>query len=194
MNIPIKKVLIVALAATFSGIAMPSLAYAEPGITLGLDYGRAEARKFCSNVADCNSDDGSLKGEIGFEFNDYFSAELGYTSLGTLFDSNDNQFQASQESSAISLSGIGTYAVNDRFGLYGRLGVAQYETDSTGTVAGVPVEDQDGVSPLWGLGVRVGLSDNFALRAEFQSYSDISRVDGRKDDVQAMYAGVLFKM
>ncbi|MDP2226433.1 MAG: outer membrane beta-barrel protein [Moraxellaceae bacterium] len=194
MNIPIRKVLIVAIAATFSGFAMPTLAHAEPGITLGLDYGRAEARKFCSNVADCSSDDDTFKGEIGFEFNDYFSAELGYTSLGTLFDSNDNQFQASQDSSAITLSGIGTFAINDRFGIYGRLGAAHYKTDSTGTVAGVPVEDQDGVSPLWGLGIRVGLSDNFALRAEFQSYSDISRVDGRKDDVQAMYAGVLFKM
>jgi len=31
------------------------------------------------------------------------------------------------------------------------------------------------------------------LRAEYQLYTDISRVDGAKDDVQGLYAGATFR-
>lgn len=182
------------LMAAMTGLAMMPLAHAEGGITLGLDYGQAEARKFCENISDCESSDTSAKAEIGFQLGRNFGLELGYTSLGTLLNSNDNQFRASQDSSAITLSALGLISFTDRFGIYGRLGAAQYNTDSSGTVAGVPVRDQDGTTPFYGAGVKLGLTDALSLRAEYQVYADISRVDGKKDNVQGMYAGILFQL
>lgn len=195
MKIPMKPLRHCALIAALPLLAIIPQAQAEDGgITLGLDYGQAEARKFCEDIDDCDNADASAKAEIGLQFGKAFGLEFGYVSLGTLLDSGDSQFNASQDSSAMTLSALGKFAFTDRFGIYGRLGAARYSTDSSGTVAGVPVEDQDGVTPFYGAGVELGLSDNFSLRAEYQVYSDISRVDGKEDDVQALYAGILFKL
>lgn len=191
MNMHIRKTRLCSLIA-LAGIAVMPSAYAAGGITLGLDYGQAEARKFCEHITNCDSSDDSAKAEIGLQLNSNFGLELGYTSLGTLLDAKDNQFMASQDSSAMTLSALGLIAFTDRFGIYGRLGAAQYNTDSAGTVAGVPVKDQDGTTPVYGAGVKLGLTDNFSLRAEYQVYSNISRVDGKKDNVQGLYAGVVF--
>lgn len=173
---------------------MAPTAYAEGGLTLGLDYGEAEARKFCDNITNCDSRDASIKAEIGYQFSRAFGVELGYAGLGTILDADDNLFTASQDSSALTLSGVGLLSFSERFGIYGRLGIARYDTDSSGTVAGVPVKDQDGTTPFYGAGVKFDLTGNLALRVEYQVYADISRVDGREDNVQAMYAGILFRM
>lgn len=194
-TVPVRKLLLCTLIAALPALALMPQAHAEDGgVTLGLDYGQAEARKFCDDISNCESAGNSAKAEIGFQFSQGFGIELGYTSLGTILDSQDNQFAASQDSSAVTLSAIGLLSFTDRFGIYGRVGAAQYNTDSSGTVAGVPVEDQDGSTPLFGFGVKIGLTDNFALRAEYQNYTDISRVDGRKDNVQGLYAGILFRL
>lgn len=193
--IPMQKLRLATLLAALPALALMPAAHAEGGgVTLGLDYGQAEARKFCDDISDCESAGDSAKAEIGFQFSRGFGIELGYTSLGTILDSNDNQFNATQDSSAATLSAIGMLPFGDRFGIYGRVGAAQYNTDSSGTVAGVPVKDQDGTTPLFGVGVKLGLSDSFSLRAEYQNYTDISRVDGKKDNVQGLYAGILFQL
>lgn len=194
MNIHSTTKRLSSFAAALATIAMIPAAHAAGGITLGLDYGQVEARKFCENITNCDSGDASTKAEVGFQLNKMFGVELGYTSLGTLLDANDNQFMASQDSSAVTLSGLGLFSFSDRFGVYGRLGVAKYNTDSSGTVASVPVKDQDGTTPFYGAGVKLGLTENFSLRAEYQVYADISRVDGKKDNVQGIFAGILFQL
>lgn len=192
MTSNLKKLRLCTIIAALPALAFIPQAHAEngAGLTLGLDYGQAEATKFCDNIANCDNADNSMKAEIGFQFTRGFGLELGYTSLGTLLDARDSQFRATQESSARTLSAVGLMSFNDAFGIYGRLGAASYTTDSAGTVASVPVRDQDGVTPFYGVGVKLGITDNFSLRAEYQVYSDISRVDGREDDVHAMYAGI----
>lgn len=193
--VPMRKLRLATLLAALPALAVMTPAHAaDRGMTLGFDYGQAEARKFCDDIDDCDSAGDSARAEIGFQFSRAFGIELGYTSLGTILDSKDNQFDASQDSSAATLSAIGLLSFSDRFGIYGRVGAAEYNTDSSGTVVGVPVKDQDGTTPLFGVGVKLGLSDSFSLRAEYQNYTDISRVDGKKDNVQGLYAGILFQL
>lgn len=191
LNVKVKKaVLSLALISASSVYAAPD---SDSGVLIGLDVGRAEARKNCDGVADCDSSDGSIRGDIGYQFDKNWSAELGYTSFGTLFKSHDNNFDASQKANAWTVSGIGTLPLNDRFGVFGRAGVARYETNNSGTVQGVAVKDRQDVKPYAGAGVKFNVTQNFALRAEFQYYADISGVDGSKDDVQSVYAGAVFR-
>lgn len=182
--------LTVAVAAATSAFAAPD---SETGVVIGLDVGRAEARKNCDGVADCDDSDTSVRGDIGYQFDKNWSAELGYTSFGTLFKSNDSNFNASQKANAWTLSGIGTLPLNQHFGLFGRLGVARYETNGSGTVQGVEAKDRQDVKPYAGAGVKFNVTQSFALRAEFQYYADISGVDGSKDDVQSVYAGAVYR-
>lgn len=186
------KLVLVSLALV--GVANVCTAYENDyGITIGVDVGRAEAHKFCDGLLDCSNDDSSMRVNVGYQFNNNWSTEFGYTSFGTIFDSNDNNFQASQDANAWTLSGVGTLPLGDFFGIYGRAGVARYETDSSGTVQGVPVNNYKDVKPYIGAGVNLNVTYQFILRLEYQVYADISRADGSGDDVQGLYAGASYR-
>lgn len=60
---------------------------------------------------------------------------------------------------------------------------------NSGTVLGVPVVNQNDTKPYYGVGVKFDLDDSWVLRAEYQRYADISRVDGVQDNVQAWHLG-----
>jgi len=185
-----KAVLSIAMFGAATVYAAPN---SDSGILIGLDVGRAEARKNCDGVADCDNSDTTVRGDIGYQFDKNWSAELGYTSFGTLFRSHDNNFNASQKANAWTLSGIGTLPLNENFSLFGRACVARYETNNSGQVQGVEVRDEQDVKPYVGAGIKFNVTQNFALRAEFQYYADIAGVDGSKDDVQSLYAGAVFR-
>jgi len=166
---------------------------ADSGFIVGVDAGKADAHKYCHNISNCDSSDTSVRVDAGYQFDKNWSAEFGYTSFGSLFKSHDNNFDASQKASAWTVSGIGTLPLTERFGIFGRVGAARYSTDNSGTVQGVPVKDEKKIKPYLGAGVKFDITPAFALRAEYQLYTDISRVDGAKDDVQGLYAGATFR-
>jgi len=177
------------LAGMNAGVALAD----DSGFLIGLDAGQAEAHKYCHDVSNCDSSDTSVRGDIGYQFNKNWSAEFGYVSFGTLFHSNDNNFNASQKANGWTLSGIGTLPLGNRFGIFGRVGAVRFETDNSGTVQGVPVKDENKIKPYFGAGARFDVTQNFSVRAEYQLYTDISRVDGAKDDVQGLYAGATLR-
>lgn len=166
---------------------------AESGVYIGLDAGQAEANKYCNNITNCDSSDTSVRGEVGYQFNDILGAELGYTSFGTLFKANDNNVNAKQDASAWTASVLGTWPVAEPFGIFGRLGLARYNVNNSGTVQGVAVETKNAVKPYFGAGVKFDLTSSWMLRAEYQLYTDISGVDGTKDNVQGWYAGGVYR-
>jgi opacity protein-like surface antigen len=163
------------------------------GVYLGLDVGRAEAKQYCDNITNCDNADTSIRGEVGYMFSDMLAAEIGYTSFGTLFSANGSGFNAKQDAGALTISGLATWKVSDVFGIFGRLGAARYFVDNVGTVLSVPVKDKNAVKPYFGVGVNFDLSSNWMLRAEYQDFKDISRVDGEKDDIQAWYMGGVYR-
>lgn len=175
-------------------VITPSVFAAVPGFNIGVDYGRTEAKKFCDNITNCDSVDNGPKFEVGYSFNEMFSTELGYTSFGTLLESNDSTFTAKQDANAITLTALAEMPINTMFGLYLRGGIAWYNTDDKGEVNGVAVHDHSGTTPIWGVGTKWTINERFAMRIEYQGYLDISRADGHEDDVQGLYAGVLFQL
>ncbi len=167
--------------------------FAMSGFYLGLNAGQAEARKYCNNIGNCDSADTSVRSEVGYQFNENVGAEFGYTSFGTLFSGNDNNVNASQDASAWTASGLLTWPVAERFGLFGRLGLARYNVSNSGTVQGVSVQNHNGTKPYLGAGVKFDLAHHWLLRAEYQVYTDISGVDGSKDNVQGLYVGGAYR-
>lgn len=184
------------LSALLTGLSLGVMAteVSAKGFNFGLNYGQAEARKFCEDITPCDSADASAKADIGYQFTDVWGVEASYVSFGTIFDASESTFVATQKSRALAASVLGTIPITHWFGIYGRAGVAQYESEGSGTVLGVAVKDEKGSTPFWGAGVRFNFNKHFALRGEYQNYSNISRVDGRKDDVQAVYAGLLYSL
>ncbi len=191
---PQKIYLSTVCAALFSmSLAPAAMAAEENGWTLGLDYGRTEAKKYCDHITNCHNSDKGPKIEVGYDFNKNWGVELGYTSFGTLFDSNDNSLSLSQKSNAITISVLGSIPINDWFGVYGRVGYARYDTNNSGSVDGVAVKDESGNTPMWGAGAKFTINEQFALRLEYQNYADLSDMPGRKDDVQGLFAGGVYR-
>jgi opacity protein-like surface antigen len=198
MLTPIMKkngITLTALCIALSGAAFSSTASAEPatGFQIGIDGGKAEAHGACDNVTNCDSSDKSFRGNVGYQFNPYVGAEVGYTSFGTTFDTNDNQGSASQDAGAYTASVVGTIPLGDRFGLFARAGAARYNLDNKGSVQGVPVKNGDNsTKPYYGAGAKINVTDNFALRAEYQIYKNLAGVDGHNDDINAWSGGAVF--
>ena len=162
------------------------------GFQLGVDAGQAEARKYCNNITNCDSADTSLRLSAGYQFTPNVGAEFGYTSFGTLFNADNSTVVAKQDARAWTLSVLGTMPFTEKFGLLGRLGVASYNVNNSGTIQGLPIESKNSTKPYVGLGAKFNLTESFALRAEYQVYTDISGIDGVKDNVRGIYAGGVF--
>ncbi|MDQ8038012.1 MAG: outer membrane beta-barrel protein [Pedobacter sp.] len=163
------------------------------GFQIGIDGGKAELDGVCDNVTNCESSDKSFRGNIGYQFNPYAGVEVGYTSFGTIYDTQNNEIDAEQEAGAFTASVIGTIPLGDKFGLFGRVGAARYDLENNGTIQGLPVKGGDGeTKPYYGAGARVNLTENFALRAEYQIYKNLAGVDGNNDDVNVWSGGALF--
>lgn len=188
------KLITSAICATLCTLSFAPGAFAEErkGFSVGIDYGRTEAKKYCDHITNCDDSDNGPKVEVGYDFNENWSAELGYTSFGTVFDSNENSLRLTQKSNAITLSVLGTVPLGEWFGIYGRVGYARYDTNNSGMVESVAVKDENGYTPFWGAGVSVNLSEQFSLRLEYQNYADLSDLPGRKDDVQGLFGGVVY--
>lgn len=189
-----KKMKFTTLCMALVGATGANVAQAvENGVYLGLNVGQAEARKYCDNITNCDSADTSMRGEVGYQFDHNLSAELGYTSFGTIFHANNNNINANQDAKAWTASILGTWPGADPFGVFGRLGFARYSLSNSGTVQGVPVDKNDTTKPYLGAGLKYDLNNSWRLRGEYQVYTDISGVDGRKDNVQALFAGGVYR-
>jgi len=191
-----KGIKLTTLCLALAGTGFVATANAEPaatGFQIGIDGGKAEADGACDNVTNCESSDKSFRGNVGYQFSPYVGAEVGYTSFGTTYDSQDNQADASQDAGAITASVVGTIPLGDKFGLFGRIGAARYDLDNSGSIQGVPVEEGDNdVKPFYGAGARFNVTENFALRAEYQIYQDLAGVNGNDDDINVWSGGALF--
>lgn len=189
MRKPIKTSLLCMAMGAVPGAVLAQ----DSGITLGIDVGRAEARNICDDAIDCESDDSAARFSVGYNFNQVLGLEVGYSSFGTLVDSDDDAFAVKQDANAWTLSVLGNLPIGERFGIYGRAGAARFDNDTKGTVQGLPVRGDNKTKPYFGAGVKFGLTDNFALRAEYQRYKDLANIDNTsKDDVDAWSGGVLF--
>lgn len=156
----------------------------EPVPRLGLGVGRVTIEM----------DDVDLKGSAtaweifgGIEFNRYFALEAGYMDGGK---AKDNALGAVVEAdtSAFTVSAIGTIPVNDVFGIYGRAGAMRWKSDQSVRVDGRTLwkDDFDGTDAYFGAGLAVAL-DGALLRVEYR----VADLDD--SDLSLINAGVVWR-
>ncbi|GGY80523.1 hypothetical protein GCM10011613_26950 [Cellvibrio zantedeschiae] len=122
---------------------------------------------------------------VGFQFNDWFAAELGYTDFGSATDGfkirpdiafivapNDTQ---TVEAKGVSLSGVFSYKLTSDFALLGILGVSSMDYENTlsggfSPVTGSLLEKRSFSDQglIYGLGAKYALNDSLAARVELR--------------------------
>ncbi len=122
----------------------------------------------------------------GYRFGQYsgvvLSAEVGYSMIS---DSKANFTNATVTAKSSAFAGyvVGTYAINNQYDVFGKLGFANTSTDLSGTGAGAGLTGSSSKTNLaFGLGGNYNLDKQVAIRAQYENLG--------KNDVTATGAGI----
>jgi OOP family OmpA-OmpF porin len=183
------------LAVASLSYALGVLAADELSWYVGGGFGRSDAKRttswattvdailltngFTSNTL-ISSHETAWKIFGGYQFNQNFAIEAGYTDFGrfngTTYISAPAPGVAAAKwnaSSPLNVAVVGTFPVWDRFAVLGKLGVAV--TKVTASVAPPsPVSlSATRVQPLLGVGLKYDFTKAFAVRGEFERFNNV---------------------
>lgn len=147
-------------------------------IYFGGSFGRSEAENYCTITSGCENKDSSWKTFAGYNINETFSAEAGYTSIGDLHKAG-----TSSDISATSVSALANFNINDQFGVFGKAGLSHWESENTDG-------KKSGTGLSYGLGAKVNLSESMKLRAEWERLPSISTSHAKESDIDMMSIGI----
>ena len=120
---------------------------------------------------DIDDDDNVTKLFVGYDLNRYLAAEAFYSDLGQVRLRGNDFANAELESKAFGASLVGKLPLTDWFTLFGKAGLAHWETEINGNIGNFQhrLSDQDGTDPVYGAGAQFQL-DPLLLRAEYERY------------------------
>ncbi|PID50506.1 MAG: hypothetical protein CR991_01145 [Proteobacteria bacterium] len=134
----------------------------------------------------------------GVRFNHLFSAEVGYLGLGEVeSDTMDGRNPATlkSDSRALYAAGLAYMPVSSNLELMGKAGVLKWDQDNTKHVERVDISshsNDDGVSPLIGLGAQYWINPNIQTRVELEHIFGMGEADDYETDVNMLSAGLNF--
>lgn len=116
----------------------------------------------------------------GYSINSNFAAEVAFVNLG----SADNVVSgAIVKSGALSVSGVGSYPINNMFSLIGKMGVALTTLKATGT------DSSSKTGLVFGVGAQYNLNNRIGMRVGYDAYNVGGVIT---DDEHVMSVGVIF--
>jgi len=143
------------LAAAFLASAAASAA-TDGHFYLGADIG--SARSSVPGLIKTSATDFGVT--AGYAYTKNFAFEVSHSDLGRVASTT-----AQSKTKVNDIAAVGTYNINDKSAVFGRLGYAMLDTSMTGS----PVSTH--YSATFGAGVSYSIADNIDLRAELDRYS-----------------------
>jgi len=143
---------------------------------------------------------------LGYDFSRNWALEGGYahnrklSARRTSTAGTVGTLGAQGDGSAWSLAGIGKLPLQDRFYVYGKLGLAATTTktnlDATGAAtlpAGGASRKKSEWNPLWGLGVGYDFNRSFGLRVDYTQTANVGDSNTGEHDVNTFSVGLKFR-
>lgn len=165
---------VVALALT--AVSTPALSQ-DAGWFAGLGIGQMETDDACPGTAapgvSCSEKDTTWKIFGGYQFNSYLGYELGLVDLGERSASLGALGPATAKFRIFELLLVGTLPVSQRFAVYGKAGIFQWDADFELPAGVAGSADANGNDYTYGLGVKYHFTRNAALRLEWQRYNEV---------------------
>ncbi|MCZ6732913.1 MAG: outer membrane beta-barrel protein [Gammaproteobacteria bacterium] len=109
-----------------------------------------------------DDDDSGTKLLGGYQFNENFGVEGAFVDLG---DFDEPPGTLSQE--GVAIEAIARYPLGDRFSIFGKAGFFRWDAERSSG------KSFDGTDNTFGFGGEYRLNDNWALRAEWERFSDV---------------------
>ena len=183
-------------------LAVASLIYALGGLAadesswyIGAGYGTSRAAKTSSwgQVADAtlsangftsntviDSHDNAWKFFGGYQFNENWAVEAGYTDLGRFLGTTAISAPAAgtatgkwDASSLLNVAAVGIIPVKDRFSVFGKLGLALTKVHVSISPPAAATLSATRVQPLLGVGLKYDFTKTFSMRGEFERFNNV---------------------
>ena len=145
---------LIALAIAAAGMS----ATVQADWYLGAGAGYADSSDIERNNTGLSGDGEAISVFTGYNFNEYFGAELGFNHFGQDVDTN-----------ALNLSAIGRMPLSERMSLFAELGALGYDVKAG---AG-----DHGLSPTYGAGITYRASDLVDVQARYRRIEDMGEMN-----------------
>ena len=193
-------VLLAAAGMAASSASMAQSRPADTGWYVGVSVGQSQAADICEGIPGCDDKDTAYKIFGGYQVNRNFAIEAGYTDLGKAkinLTGPGGFVNAEFKANAWEVVGVGILPVADRFSLFGKIGLYRGELEGTlssNVLGTTPLTGKDTNTDLtFGVGLKFDITNNFALRGEWQRYSSLGGSEVGETDVDVLSIGVAFK-
>jgi hypothetical protein len=150
----------------------------------GLSLGRSEFKGNCFGGG-CDDTDQAWRLFAGGRFNNTFGAEVGLVHFGE-FDRAGGQTKAR----GLDLALTAGVPLGSNSSVFGKLGLAYTRTNVGGTAPGLETGKENGWGPRIGIGGQVGLTQNWAVRADWDRYR--VKFPGTKDNIDTLTIGAQY--
>lgn len=193
----IVSILLIAAAPMAAGVEAHAQATGNTGFYGGLGAGRTRADIGTAGIAgSTDRDDNAWKAFGGYRINRNLAIEGGYVDLGKA-SVNGTRGGApafgSTDSTVWQAAAVGTLPLGRQFALTGKLGVARAETDTAGSIGGVPIGGTDHhTAPTYGVGLRYDVTKSFGVRGEWERFRTDSAALGGKSNADLYSLSAVF--
>ena len=169
-----------------TGLTMPY----EPGFWhyVGASYGRSELDTSCVAGFSCDDRDRAFRVFAGGRMNNVIGAEVGWVNLGE-WTRGGGQTDA-QSLDLVLTAGI-PFGPNGRHSVFGKIGTAYTRAEVSGGTTGVATGKEDGWDARYGVGVTVGLTEQWAVRADWDRFR--VKFPAEKSDVDLLTLGAQYR-
>ncbi|MES1982367.1 MAG: porin family protein [Pseudomonadota bacterium] len=174
-----EKIIIGVLLAT----ALAPAYSADEVFYVGANLGQARASGTLSGGAS-SATDTSFSVLGGYQINKIWAAELQYVDLGRIAYSGST---TTATSTALALSALGMWPIDNNFSVFGKAGLA-YST----TTSGRP-QDTNRIGIAIGFGGQYNMSNVLGIRAGYDRYEVGKSSDGNDGNYGVISAGLVYK-
>jgi OOP family OmpA-OmpF porin len=173
----------IAIAALLSVVVAPAVAADEPHMYVGVRVGQAKTS--INNTVLDTANPTAFGVFLGHTFSPNFAIEGEYLVLGEVKGGN-----GSAKSTGFSVSGVGSFPINEQFSLFGKLGYAMITSKFGGSFTG---PDAKSNAVTYGLGGQFNVSPGVGVRLGWDKYKLDDSSQSLNGNVSLISAGALFK-
>lgn len=157
------RYLLSSFAIVAINFAITAHAEESSGVYLGAGVGEAT-----NESGEFKGSDTAFKVFGGYSLNRYLAVELAYVDAGTQKD-RVGDIQVATESSGVIASVLGSLPLTDFFSLYGKVGYAFYDVDTTLRLGALQdAESESDEDLVYGAGLELAVWRGLKLRAEYE--------------------------
>jgi OOP family OmpA-OmpF porin len=151
----------------------------------GLSYGQARLDATCPPGTGCDDTDQGFRIFGGGRFKGILGGELAWLKLGDF-----SRAGGETDAKALDLALTAGVPFANNWSVFAKLGAIYGRTTVSGTAAGLQTGDADGFGPRFGLGLQAGLTQNWALRADWDRYR--FKMPGGHENIDTLMLGVQY--